>query len=68
MIDALASEYGWSTEYIMGLPCDVSAMLVHAILYRKGIKTLRRSHERDESAGDLQSRLDGIFGKIDNNK
>ena len=65
MTDALANEYGWSMEYILGLPVDVTAQLIHALLHRKGVKTHRRVLVRDESAGDLASRLDSIFRQVD---
>ena len=60
MVDALASEYGWHPDYVLDLPCDVSAQLVHAILYRKGVKTHRRA-VREEAHEPLEDRLKSIF-------
>ena len=65
MVDALASEYGWTPDQIIDLPADVSAQLVHAFLHRKGVKVTRANAVRDESAPSLQNRLDSIFGQID---
>ena len=65
MVDALASEYGWEPDRILDLPCDVTTQLTHAILHRKGVKVWRANSPQVESAPNLQSRLDSIFGKID---
>ena len=65
MVDALASEYGWSIEYIMGVPCDVTAQLFHALLHRKGVVTRRANPLINQNEGSLHERLQGIFGQID---
>jgi hypothetical protein len=65
MIDALASEYGWSIETIMETPLDQVAMLIHAALYRKGVRTFLRNPRKDPSAEPLTDRVAGIFAQID---
>jgi len=65
MVDALASEYGWSAEYIMDLPADVNSQLLHALLARKGCKPRYANLELDETAETLSGRLESIWGKID---
>lgn len=45
--DCFASEYGWSLEYIDSIPADVSAMLIHGILWRKGVNTVRMNAETE---------------------
>ena len=61
----MASEYGWGIDYAMNVPVDVAAMLCHAILHRKGVKTLRKQIQADDTAEPLTSRLDAIWGKVD---
>lgn len=64
-MDALASEYAWPIEYIMELPTDVTAQLIHAILHRKGVRTRLTTVSVDEQAEPLAGRLSAIWGKID---
>jgi hypothetical protein len=61
MVDSLASEYGWTPDQIIDLPSDVAAQLIHAILYRKGVKVWKGNPTRDESAPSLSERLNDIF-------
>jgi hypothetical protein len=61
MVDCLASEYGWSIDYAMGVPCDVSAQLLHAILYRKGVVVFRNQDGTGEPTGSLANKLESIF-------
>jgi hypothetical protein len=54
----LASEYGWDIGTILALPCDQVQELTHAILYRRGIKTLRLgSAPTGESLAEKMQRI-----------
>ena len=55
----LASEYGWTIAEIEGLPGDVTDSLIHAILYRKGVKVLKTIS--NTPTGTLQARIDAIL-------
>jgi len=66
MVDMFASEYGWSAERVLDLPCDAAAMLSHAVLYRKGAKVRLRSPGVDSTATPLAERVGEILGQIDN--
>ena len=62
-MDLFASEYGWSIETIMNLPPDQKAELFHAILYRKGIRTLKGAAAQ-EPTGSLRDRAKAIFDTV----
>ena len=67
MVDALASEYGWSIDYILSQPIDINSQLFHAIMCRKGITVYRKQTIVSDEAATLGDRLRGIFaGVIDN--
>jgi hypothetical protein len=68
MVDVLASEYGWTVEYALGLPVDVAAMISHAILYRRGSEPTFKRSTKAECTPDLLTKLEGIFGQIDKNQ
>jgi hypothetical protein len=51
MIDMFASEYGWTSDYVkFELPMHDAVKLIHAILYRRGVKTYKRTFEKAENA------------------
>lgn len=51
-----ASEYGWSVDYIkFELPMHEAARLIHAILYRRGVKTYRKRF--DAIQADLSEQI-----------
>lgn len=61
-MDLFASEYGWSVEYIMDLPPDQKAELFHALLYRKGARTLKGAAAQEaQPAASLRERAQSIF-------
>lgn len=54
----MASEYGWSIEYVESLGSDVTTSLIHAILYRKGVKVTKLA---SQPTGTLASRIAEII-------
>lgn len=58
----LASEYGWGIEYIESLGSDVTTGLIHAILYRKGVKVTKLA---SQPTGTLASRIAEIIDTVE---
>ena len=63
-IDLFASEYGWSIPYILDLPPDQKAELFHAMLYRKGLRTLKGAPQPEGQQGSLRERARAIFDTV----
>ena len=59
----IASEYGWSMDTILNLPCDITPQLMHAILWRKGIDTTLEANRPAE--GTLWEKMQAM--KVDTN-
>lgn len=56
-MDIFCSEYGWRADYVKyELRMDEAAKLFHAILYRKGAKTYRKTITA-KPTGSLAERL-----------
>jgi hypothetical protein len=55
-----AAEYGWSIEEIMSIPPDQKAELLHAILYRKGMRTIL-CQSGDNQPKSLSDRAKALF-------
>ena len=67
MVDLLGSEYKWTVDYVMNLPIDQTEQLYHAMLNRRGVKTIRANPDVETPSQSLADKVRGIFGGIDTN-
>ena len=65
MVDMLASEYGWTVMQALETPVDQTQQLMHAIMHRKGLATMRKHLSYDTLDKPLSERMRDIFAEID---